>query len=666
MNKINILDSSIFNRIAAGEVVERPYSVLKELLDNSIDAKASEIEIRVYEGGTKQIQVADNGSGIEYDDLPRVFLPHATSKIKSVDDLDKIGTLGFRGEALASIGAVSEVEVISKTNSCDYGGKLSISGGKNQSIEQIGAKNGTKVTVSNLFFNIPARAKFLKKPRQEASEITNLVARYILANPNIKIRYFLDDTEVYSSTGNGLFEAIYSVYGKTTTENILPINYSSSSGIKVSGYIGYPTFSKPNRTYQTLIVNGRYVQNSMVSLCVYNAFEHYLMKGQFPFYVININLPLDTVDVNVHPNKMDIRFENSNAIYGVVYQGIMNALNDHAKSVIEVNKKVYDYKMPASSGGVSFGDSNSNSTQKIEPVEIKFNNSNLSNNESTHEIANDSANRDTESPNFVKFYGTLAKDNTKFSQSNAILSNVFEKVSSAEQFENNKSEQVSTNQNQMFSKIDVLEQEKNIFSNEKKQETMFDSKSYHYVGTLFDTFVIVELDDDAFMIDQHAAHERLLYDKFRKQVNDREVSIQSLLVPYTFNVNNLEKQFIEDNLTNLSELGFDIAEFGSMTYKVSTIPSLLYGINLKTFFDEILAELSVFKQLKQADLIISKLMQHSCKTAIKAGDKLSQNEIECLINQMQDTNMQLQCPHGRPAVIKITKKEIEKWFKRIV
>ena len=260
----------------------------------------------------------------------------------------------------------------------------------------------------------------------------------------------------------------------------------------------------------------------------------------------------------------------------------------------------------------------------------------------------------------------MAKDNTKFSQSNAILSNVFEKVSSAEQFENNKSEQVSNNQNQMFSKIDVLEQEKNIFSNEKKQETMFDSKSYHYVGTLFDTFVIVELDDDAFMIDQHAAHERLLYDKFRKQVNDREVSIQSLLVPYTFNVNNLEKQFIEDNLTNLSELGFDIAEFGSMTYKVSTIPSLLYGINLKTFFDEILAELSVFKQLKQADLIISKLMQHSCKTAIKAGDKLSQNEIECLINQMQDTNMQLQCPHGRPAVIKITKKEIEKWFKRIV
>ena len=640
MNKINILDSTIFNRIAAGEVVEKPASVLKELLDNAIDAKATQITINVLDGGIKQIEVIDNGSGIEYDDLERAFLPHATSKIKSLSDLDKIGTLGFRGEALASIGAVSEVELVSKTSSSEFGGKICVRGGNMEQKELAGAQNGTKVKVCNIFYNVPARAKFLKKPRQEASEISNVILRYILANPSIKFTYNLDDKEIYSSTGNGLLEAIYTVYGKSTTEQVLEVSHTGSDGIKVSGYIGMPTFAKPNRTYQTLIVNGRYVQNSMVSLCVYNAFEHYLMKNQFPFFVLNINMPLESLDVNVHPNKMDIRFENSNQIYGIVYQAVMQALSKHSSNVVEVEKRVIDFE-PANTTGVSFGNNQEKTSEVVDIIAPK-------------QVPNDAENLNFKN-NDIKFYESLSNGENKLKQSSSILSNVFEKMLSQED---------EAPQTSPIDENPIVFSKSNIQTNENSQLSFLDSTSYNFVGTLFETYLIVQSGNDAYFIDQHAAHERLLFDKFSKQVNDRCVSIQGLLVPYVINVNGLEKQFLEDNLENLKNLGFEISEFGTSAFKISTIPSVLAGINLNDFFSQILSELSVFKQLKQADLILNKLMQHSCKTAVKAGDKLSNNEVASLIKQVDETSMVLQCPHGRPVIIKLSRKEIEKWFKR--
>lgn len=632
MNKINILDSTIFNRIAAGEVVERPFSVLKELLDNSIDAGATEIVINVIEGGIKLVEVIDNGTGIEFDDLPRVFLPHATSKIKTIDDLDKIGTLGFRGEALASIGAVSEVKLISKPKTQQNAGQVIINGGQIEGINEIGGADGTTVSVSNIFYNVPARAKFLKKPKQEATDITNLVARYILANPTIKFKYNLDDKEVYSSTGNGLFEAIYSIYGKSTTDQILKVDYEGSFGIKVCGYIGAPTFSKPNRTYQTLVVNGRYVINQMVSLCVYNAFEHYLMKGQFPFFVLNINMPLESLDVNVHPNKMDIRFENSNTIYGVVYQAVTKTLDEHARQVVSINQKVFDFA-PNNSSGVSFGTENTEPVKiTVEPQNIISNdilvNDSLNGNENNNEQSSQNSN--------VKFYENISQTDDALRQSNAIFSNLFNEVLSKPK------------------------------QPEKKEQKTFLTTAYNYVGTLFETYVIVQQGDECYIIDQHAAHERILFDKLVEQVNNHQLGLQSLIVPYILNVNNTEKQFIEDNLESFKELGFDITEFGGTSFKVSTVPTILSGINLKFFFDSILSELMAFKNLKKSDLIVSKLMQHSCKTAVKAGDKLNDTEISALLNQIKDSNMVLQCPHGRPVIIKISKKELEKWFKRIV
>lgn len=642
MNKINILDSTIYNRIAAGEVVERPFSVIKELLDNAIDAKATEIDIKIVEGGIKLIEVSDNGCGIEFDDLPRAFMPHATSKISCVEDLEKIGTLGFRGEALASIGSVSEVTIISKPSLSEMAGKIECNGGSVSPASHIGAKDGTTVTVANIFYNVPARAKFLKKPKQEASEITNLVLRYILANPTIKFKFFSDENLVYSSTGNNLYEAIYCVYGKQTCDNILKVDFESDNHIKVFGYIGMPTFSKPNRTYQTLVVNNRYVQNSMVSTCVYNAFEHYLMKGQFPFYVLNINMPLNSLDVNVHPNKMDIRFENSNQIYGVVYQAVMQALNEHSTKVVEINK-TFSYQ-PTENVGVSFSSNSENPTpQKVDIV-------------SKENIEPAKTNVQTS----INFYEKLSTNNAqnKFKQSNAIFSNIFEKTLDEKQTDSNK-----TILDELFSTKQVEVSAKNVPTT---QASFLSQNPYQFVGTLFETFLIVQSGEDAFIIDQHAGHERLLFDKYSKQVNEKSVASQMLLVPYTFGVNSLEKQFIDDNMDNLKNLGFEISEFGNLTYKISTIPNILSGMNINQFISDILSQLSVFKQLKTSDLILSKLMQHSCKTAVKAGDKLTPSEIDYLIKQIDQTSMQLQCPHGRPVVIKLTKKEIEKWFKRIV
>ena len=661
MNKINILDSSIFNRIAAGEVVEKPYSVVKELLDNSIDAKATKIMIEIVDGGIKEIKVSDNGTGIEPDDFDRVFLPHATSKIKTVEDLNEIGTLGFRGEALASISAVAKVELKSKVTSKDYGKQMTIEGGIVKNSQEIGLDNGTTISVKDIFFNVPARAKFLKKPKQEATEITNLISRYILANPNVSFKYILDGKEIYFSTGNGLEDAIFVIYGKDTLSNLLKVEHISTNGIKVSGYVSNPTYSKPNRSYQTLIINGRYVVNSMISLCVYNSFEHYLMKGQFPFYILNLDIPLDKLDVNVHPNKLDVRFENNNEIYGVVYSAVSNALLN-ANTINSITKPIYDYNQV--SGGISFtnkiNNHNSNIAQVINLTNDTEENKALNRENEEENMPNvgtmqsamqtnvktvENAEKSNDCNYYAKnsvenFYSSLGNvENSAFKQNNAILSNVYDNVRI---------------------KIDKLNEIENM-----QQSTMFNN-SLKFIGSLFSTYLLVENDSRVYIIDQHAAHERLLFDELVKQVNKDEVSKQMLLLPYILSVNSLEHNFLEQNLENLHKLGFDIIEFGNLSFRVSAIPVVLKNANIKQVFDGILSELSVFKNIKQADLVLNKLMQCACKHAVKAGDVLTTENVLSLLQQMKNEQMLLQCPHGRPVVIELTKTEIEKWFKRIV
>ena len=649
MSKINILDKSVFNKIAAGEVVERPASVVKELIDNSIDAGATKINISILEGGRKNITVTDNGSGILPDDFDKVFMAHATSKVKTVADLAKIGTLGFRGEALASIGSVANVELCSKVKTETFGRKMTVSGGEQSPMQEIGVDDGTTISVSDLFFNVPARAKFLKAARSETTEITNLVSRYILCNPNICFTYVADGKTVYQSTGTDFFEAIYVVYGKETTDGIIKVDeYQKNSGIRITGYIGLPTFSKPNRTYQTLSINGRYVNSSLVSTCVYNAYEHYLMKGQFPFYVLNLDIPLEKLDVNVHPSKMEVRFENTNQIYGCVYSAVSSALYNCDK--ITTAEFVGEYQ--EASSGVSFRPENVEKAENAEPktVEIVTSSQKHVSSPVADEKKNDFAD------NLLK---ELYSNKSSSSSMNQSQSPVWEKLMQK------RYEQSTLTETKLEENNDT---ENQVTENkyQTKTEEFFDIADVKFIGTVFATYLIVEKQDKVYVIDEHAGHERLLFDKFVKEVDEREVAKQNLLVPFTFDVNLQEYDFLENNLDKLLLLGFEIESFGEKTFKVSAIPSILNDIDLNKFFSEVLSDLTAMKQLKQSDLILERLMQHSCKTAVRAGKILSAGEVNSLIEQMKQEKMQLQCPHGRPVVVEITKKDMEKWFKRIV
>jgi|AntRauTorcE11897_2_1112592.scaffolds.fasta_scaffold00001_174 DNA mismatch repair protein MutL len=649
MGKINLLDSTIFNRIAAGEVVEKPASVVKELVENSLDAKATQIKIEVIDGGLTKIKVSDNGVGIHQDEVEKAFLPHATSKISKVDDLDKIGTLGFRGEALASIANVSKVQLISKTANNQTGKQVNIEGGEITKNEEVGCPVGTVVSVDNLFYNVPARKKFLRSSKRETTEITNLVARLILANPNVKFTYITNEKEVYRSTGESLEEAIFTVYGKKSLDNIIPFE-TTSGNIKLSGYLGKPSYAKSNRTYQTLIINGRYVVNSVISAATYSAYQNYLMKGKFPFFVINMNLPLDALDVNVHPNKLDVKFENSQTIYGIFYNAVTNALmnannilkvesdnNNYTKDYSFSNKELEDAPTYKKNEGVSFNN------QQVEKTDYV----NLDNERATQAQVSKEEDEIENKRKVVSSFMNYASDEEK--QGNSLKEN----ISVLTSILNKELDKVQTKQpsNEQTSAFDNL---------------IEDNSNINLVGKVFNTYLLVQKDQSLFVIDQHAAHERLLYDKFTKQVDENKITSQGLLVPHILNVNHLEEDFLTQHLQNLQKLGFDVEQFGNLSFKVSSIPSVLSGINLDNFFAEIFKNMQSFNKTKTSELIIDHLKQASCKAAIKAGNNLSKLEIDTLFNKMQQSNMTLLCPHGRPVVVEVTRKEMDKWFKRIL
>ena len=667
MSKINILDESIFNKISAGEVVERPASVVKELLDNSIDAKATNITIEIVEGGIKNITISDNGSGIEPDDFDKVFVSHATSKIKTEEDLAKIGTLGFRGEALASIASVSKVELTSKIETETFARYCTVVGGRQSETTEIGGNNGTIISVSDIFFNVPARAKFLKKPKQEMSEITNLVERYILCNPTISFKYIADEKLIYQSTGTNLIDAIYTIYGASAVEGVTKVDfYNPNSEISINGYIGLPTYSKPNRTYQTLSINGRYVNSSIVSTCIYNAYEHYLMKGQFPFYVLNLNIPLDKLDVNVHPTKMEVRFGNSNEIYGNIYNAVASTLNNVDKITTPNTSFVGEYKEVNGGSSFSAGSVDQSSSQfndiTAKVVQIEAQNQNSKKPDTSESLdLNINKQKDDELSNQNAFLNSFFESNSKNLVMNENNGSILTKILN-NHIKNGDIKNDCENFEQTMLKVENAENP----IQKTKTEEFFETSNVKFIGQIFSLYLIVQKDDKVYIIDEHAGHERLLYDRLVKEVDSQEVTKQHLLVPYILSLNNQEYMFLNENIDKLKKLGFDIDEFGKNTYSVNSIPAILANLDIKKFFDEILKDLSYFKSIKQSDLITEKLMQHSCKCAVRAGKILSSGEVNSLIEQMKEEKTQLQCPHGRPVVVEITKTEVEKWFKRIV
>ncbi len=667
MNRINILDESVFNKIAAGEVVEKPASIVKEFVENSLDANATEILIEIENGGIDKIRVVDNGCGIHPDDVKSAFIIHATSKIKNVDDLYNIATLGFRGEALSSIASVTKLKMQTKQSNFFEGKQIVIDGGIVKDFGDVAMNNGTIIETADLFYNIPARKKFLRKPKTEESEITNLIIRYILANPQIKFSYVVDGNLIYKSSGTNLEDALYVVYKKEAISNFIKVDYSIEN-IHIYGYISKPSNSKSNRTYQTLIINHRYVVNNLISTCVQNAYENLLMKGQFPMFVLNFDLPTESVDVNVHPNKLDVKFENTQKIYGYFYTAISKALMTETDikqvSIFDDNnlkKPIKELNTHNDFVGKSFSENNfENNNQSIQnSFEAEKQNKQL---------------LETENEVYKKFE-KLTDQKDMFCESE-IMSKVIKRQVEREQ-EKVLSSHMLEEANQNIVEVNLLnenfgENSQNNNKNSKnfatKQQIFDNIKSLNYkvVGVLFNTYILIEIDSSMFVFDQHACHERLNYDRLINEIQNKNLSIQPLLVPYIFETNTLETEFLEEKIDLISSLGFEISLFGQNCFKVSTVPSIIGDINLKSFFEDILKDLLSLKKLSTENLLKEKLSQKACKASIKAGDKLDNKQIEMLLNLMQKNNMTLSCPHGRPAVVEITKTELEKWFKRIV
>ena len=625
MSKINILDKIVSNRISAGEVVEKPASVVKELIENSIDAGADKIVIEIEEGGIKSISILDNGSGIEKDDIKLAFMPHATSKIKNVEDLDNIGTLGFRGEALASIASVAQVEVISKTKASELGSSIKIDGGEFGEIGEVAMNTGTQIVVKNLFYNTPARRKFLRKPKTEEGEITDLVEKIILANPTLQIRYVIDGKIKYNTTGSGLYANIYTIYGRETVENIIEINFERE-GYKLTGYIGKPEISKANRTYQTLIVNGRVVRSAFISNAIQEVYQNFLMKNKFPFFVLNVILPLDSVDVNVHPSKMEVKFENLGFIRtlftNAVYSALVNA--NYTRSVVEEEKKEEEKAISTTNSFV----------EKREPL------NNL--------------------PNISEDEGIsyLASKENMFGQDEKL------KEVSLNYEESILHEIESNSEESRLTDYILNTNHKNPYVVKEFQEIIEDAMpKAKIIGVIFKTYILVEKENNLYMIDQHAAHERALYDKFSASVENENVLKQGLITPYHLKLNSLEYDFFKRNFDVLSSVGFDAVDKGDNQIEITAIPYVLPIEKLGEYIDYFISNLQDYSS-KALDYFKSDLMQHACKMAVKSGQVLSLNEIETLIDEME--KHVLLCPHGRPILIKITKSQIEKWFKRIV
>lgn len=654
---INVLDSSVYNHIAAGEVVERPASVIKELVENSIDAGATRIDIEIENGGISKIKVSDNGSGIDKEFVKTAFMPHATSKIAKIDDLDNILTLGFRGEALASIAAVSRVLMITKTEENDIASAIELEGGTVLKQYETGRTTGTTTTVSDLFFNVPARKKFLKKDKSEEQEVTALISRFILANPHIYFSYKADGKTIFSAPGTNLEDAIFSIYGKEAISETLKVNLSKGE-YKVWGYVGRPSFSKPNRTYQTLVINGRYVVNNTISVAIANAFGEMLMKRKYPFYVLHMTLPADEIDVNVHPNKLDVRFANNSLVYSLFFEGVGRALStmDYVASAEDTNiEKAIDAVQTASildtlktidsSNDVTVEKQTFIMPEPPKPAE-KIDRAGVNLNPFSRDVKSMTEEEKDEYRDTILDATLRTSSSDKVKDGFGLGSKLLERLAETK-------EEDRYNSSGYFVTKDPVQTDLGIQSAVKK------------IGKIFNTYLIVEVDDDVFFIDQHAAHERVLYEKFKAQYDNKNIAVQPLLFPYVLSLNPLEANIIEENLETMQELGFDISEFGNNTYKVSAVPAIVSEMNFDTFFSEFLSDTKNTLK-KSSDLIKEYLMQHSCKSAIKGGNDLTESEINQLFNQMGKEKIALFCPHGRPIAIRISKSEVEKWFKRIV
>jgi DNA mismatch repair protein MutL len=615
MGIIKVLDESTINKIAAGEVIEKPASIIKELIENSIDANASEITIEVKGGGISFIRITDNGKGIEKEDLKNAFLRHATSKIYSDLDLHKISTLGFRGEALASIAAISKVEMMSRTRGADIGHRIYIEGGKIIEEEPCGCPEGTIITVRDVFYNTPARLKFLKSESREGMYITNIVENLAMSHANISFKYKLNDKMIIATRGDGDLKAvILSIYGRDVVNNIIDVNCNKDF-LTVKGFIGNSNIAKNNRNYQSTFINGRYVKNKTIISAVEAAYKSMLTINKFPFYVLHIYLNPELVDVNVHPTKAEVKFQDEQ----IIFKSIYHCIKDSLMGVSPILDKEESSK------------SLINSLPKINYVQQDFKN----------ELSiKENVNR------FNKFEQT--EGSSDYSQSTFDIKNKI-------------NDEAKQNNFQEESEVKQDYKEEPLRKAENKQPKF---SPLAVVGQIHFTYIIAEGPEDMYLIDQHAAHERIYYEKYLSEYNNSSIQSQRLIVAVVINLAPSEKQAVFENIDLFIRLGYEIEEFGGNAVALRAVPLIYGNPEPKELFHELLNDI-VSSEKNKTNLIDKIIYTMACKSAVKAGDKLSFKEMNELIEQLRITDNPFTCPHGRPTMIKMSYTELEKKFKRI-
>ena len=725
---IKLLDQYTIDKIAAGEVIERPGSVIKELVENSIDAGANAITIEIKEGGMSFIRITDNGCGISQEEVPVAFLRHATSKLKTADDLLKIASLGFRGEALSSIAAVAQVELITKQENALTGTRYQIHGGKEISNEEIGAPLGTTIVVRNLFYNTPARKKFMKTPATEGSYIYDLVCRMAMSHPDVSFKFIMNGADKLFTSGNGrLKEIIYHIYGRDITNNLLEIN-ASNDQVKITGYLAKPSISRGNRSFEDYYVNQRYIKSNILTKAIEDAYRTFVMVHKFPFTVINFEIDPSLIDVNIHPAKRELKFINEPDMYDFTYISVRKALlfkeliptvtpgKDKRPETLaerkvekrpepfETNRRATELSpqpaRPAQQEKPSMPMQQATSNipaQSMQPTTSASGQTASSIMQSTPELADVQSKPDRAvqpdvsniQPNPEHFASSVIMQNRN--NSPIEIQYLKEDNQSGKNIADNMVAENSVPYLTQPAKTALNPAEANVQTNEtseqKKQEPiipeakikyeqmdMFEDKfltpeakkKHRIIGQLFKTYWLIEYEDKFFIMDQHAAHEKVKFEELMANYKNKTAIPQYLMPPAIVSLSGTESEFLRENLEFFQNLGFQIEGFGGKEYKLSAVPANLFGLDGRELFLEFIGELSENGQKQTIDTFISKLSTMACKAAIKGNTSISFKEADTLIDQLMKLENPYTCPHGRPTLISMTETELEKKFKRIV
>lgn len=649
MKRINILDEHTANKIAAGEVVERPSSVVKELVENSIDANSKNITVEINEGGLSLIKIIDDGNGINRDDIEIAFLPHATSKISKVEDIYNISTLGFRGEALASIASISKISLKSKTSDADNGSEIILEAGKKISLQEVGMNNGTIMEVKDLFYNVPARKKFLKSISRESSLINDIVTRIALSNPDISIKVFNNDKKVINTYGTGnLKDVIRTIYGKNVYDNILYFE-GSRGDITVHGYIGKEEIAKGSRNHQSIFVNSRYIKNKTIIAAVENAFKSFSVINKFPFVVIFIDLPPELVDVNIHPTKAEIKFNDERAVFKVIFDSIHSVLREDAfnkfNSVKNETSKFVE--------------------EKVEKIEFNILSEDEYNTSKTKtEIISDEPKKEIDIKSMYNLVeiSDIEREEELYNKLKSININNSNKSSKEDSYEVN---------NEMVSNeaVTVINEDNNFKYYNVKDEINYKEAKFpklRVIGQFSKMYILAEYQTDLYIVDQHAAHEKILFEKYFKDIEEGTIVVQQLLVPTILDLSLEDYAYYEENNKVFSGAGFVIEHFGGETISIKEVPYFLGKLDSKKLFMEILDNLKGLGSGKTSEVKLNKIASMACRSAVKANDYLNHDEMEKLIEDLRYINDPFYCPHGRPIIIKFTEYELNKKFRRII